>query len=40
MIRSFANQTAVDLFRGRNTRHARLLPRDGHAYEVGIEDYQ
>ena len=28
MIRSFANQTAVDLFRGRNTRHARLLPRD------------
>ena len=28
MIRSFANQPAVDLFRGRNTRHARLLPRD------------
>ena len=27
MIQSFANQTAVDPFRERNTRHARLLPR-------------
>ena len=28
MIQSFANHTAVDLFRERNTRHARLLPRE------------
>ena len=28
MIQSFANQTAVDLFRESNTRHARHLPRD------------
>ena len=28
MIQSFADQTAVDLFRDRNTRHARLLPRN------------
>ena len=28
MIQSFADQTAVDLFRDRNTRHARRLPRD------------
>lgn len=27
MIQSFANETAVDLFRDRNTRHARGLPR-------------
>ena len=96
MIQSFADRTTVDLFRERNTRHARRLPRDlwrvaqrrlkaldvaarlddlripagnplerlkgtraarhsvrindqyrvtlrwenGHAYEVGIEDYQ
>ena len=28
MIQSFADETAVDLFRERNTRHARRLPRD------------
>ena len=28
VIQSFANQTAVDLFRERNTREARQLPRD------------
>ena len=28
MIQSFADRTAVDLFRERNTRHARRLPRD------------
>jgi proteic killer suppression protein len=28
VIQSFANQTAVDLFRDRNSREARLLPRD------------
>lgn len=28
MIRSFADETAVDLFRERNTRHARRLPRE------------
>ena len=28
MIQSFADNTAVDLFRERNTRHARRLPRD------------
>ena len=28
MIQSFADETAVDQFRERNTRHARRLPRD------------
>lgn len=28
MIQSFADETAADLFRERNTRHARRLPRD------------
>ena len=28
MIRSFADETPVDLFREGNTRHARRLPRD------------
>ena len=28
MIQSFADETAVDLFRERNTRHAPRLPRD------------
>ena len=28
MIQSFADETAVDLFRERNTRHARRLPRN------------
>jgi proteic killer suppression protein len=28
MIRSFADETTVDLFRERNTRHARRIPRD------------
>ena len=28
MIQSFANETAADLFRERNTRHARRLPHD------------
>ena len=28
MIQSFADDTTVDLFRDRNTRHARRLPRD------------
>ena len=28
MIQSFADETAVDLFRERNTRHARRLPRE------------
>ena len=28
MIQSFADDTTVDLFRERNTRHARRLPRD------------
>ena len=28
MIQSFADETAVDLFRERSTRHARGLPRD------------
>ena len=27
MIQSFAEETAADLFRERNTRHARRLPR-------------
>lgn len=28
MIRSFADETTVDLFRERNTRQARRIPRD------------
>ena len=28
MIQSFGNETTVDLFRERNTRHARRIPRD------------
>ena len=28
MIQTLADETAVDLFRERNTRHARRLPRD------------
>ena len=28
MIQSFADETTVDLFRERNTRHARRIPRD------------
>ena len=28
MIQTFADETAVDLFRERNTRQARRLPRD------------
>lgn len=28
MIQTFADETAVDLFRERNTRHARRLPRE------------
>ena len=28
MIQSFADETAVDLFRDRNTRAARRIPRD------------
>ena len=28
MIQTFADETAVDLFRERNTRHARRLQRD------------
>lgn len=28
MIRSFADETTADLFRGRNTRAARRVPRD------------
>jgi proteic killer suppression protein len=27
MIQSFANETTADLFRERNTRHARAVPR-------------
>ncbi len=28
MIQSFADETTVDLFRERNTRHARRVPRE------------
>ena len=28
MIQSFADETTVDLFLGRNSRHARRIPRD------------
>jgi toxin HigB-1 len=28
MIQSFANETAADLFRERNTRHARAIPHE------------
>jgi toxin HigB-1 len=28
MIRSFADETTADLFRERNTRHARVIPRN------------
>ncbi len=28
MIQSFADETTVDLFRERNARHARRIPRD------------
>lgn len=28
MIQSFADETAADLFRERNTRHARVAPQD------------
>ncbi len=28
MIQSFANETTADLFRARNTRAARVVPRD------------